>query len=216
MFDLCWVCESCPGSTEESRYCGACGRCYHRLRKRYGNGSQWVGVAREAIACGNRLELLAFLPCPTCGQGRVSPRMGKAGVCQKCRDKSLHLSPEKRRLKMERQQAAEEAKARREAEEREHRRACELRAYEIRRKRNETRIANQRARNLKAAIEGNVTARVDDPYQTALRLARKDPTRVIPVPVGNPMLGKTLYFEPYLDRKGNLQVRQLSDNAKGA
>jgi len=35
------------------------------------------------------------------------------------------------------------------------------------------------------------------------------------VPVGNPILGRSLYFEPYLDREGILRVRQLDQNAKG-
>ena len=54
------------------------------------------------------------------------------------------------------------------------------------------------------------------PENIALREARKDPRKIVAVPVGNPMLGVTLYFEPYLDSEGIVRVRQLDQNAKGA
>lgn len=56
----------------------------------------------------------------------------------------------------------------------------------------------------------------DSLWQAALREARRNPARhVIPVAMGNDLVGFTLYFEPYLDGKGVLQVRQLDQNAKG-
>ena len=56
----------------------------------------------------------------------------------------------------------------------------------------------------------------ETPEQEALRLARMNPKRIIPVRKGEGLLARTIYFEPYLDGRGVLRVRQLSDNAKGA
>ena len=186
MFELCWVCLEAPGTSDDVRNRGACGKCYARLKKRYGSG-QWEAVAREAIEQGNRDMIVGFAPCPTCETGRVHLLTSKYGVCQKCKHRNKHLKPEERKrgLEMERERVLA---------------------------RNEARIRTQRAKALARPVE----ARIDDPVRYALQEARKNPSRLIVVPVGNPILGRSLYFEPYLDRKGNLQVRQLSDNAKGA
>ena len=55
----------------------------------------------------------------------------------------------------------------------------------------------------------------ETPAEEALRLARMNPRRIIPVRKGEGLTGCTLYFEPYLDGRGILRVRQLDQNAKG-
>lgn len=216
MFELCWVCLEAPGTSDDVRNRGACGKCYARLKKRYGSG-QWEAVAREAIEQGNRDMIVGFAPCPTCETGRVHLLTSKYGVCQKCKHRNKHLKPEERKLanqkrSEQRRKAAAQAKAEREFQfKQERKRGLELERERVL-ARNEARIRTQRAK----ALARPVVARIDDPVRYALQEARKNPSRLIVVPVGNPILGRSLYFEPYLDRKGNLQVRQLSDNAKGA
>lgn len=43
----------------------------------------------------------------------------------------------------------------------------------------------------------------------ALRQARADYRRIVSIPIGDPLLGRSMFFEPYLDREGVLQVREM-------
>jgi hypothetical protein len=43
----------------------------------------------------------------------------------------------------------------------------------------------------------------------ALRQARADYRRIVSIPIGDPLLGRSMFFEPYLDGEGVLQVREM-------
>lgn len=49
----------------------------------------------------------------------------------------------------------------------------------------------------------------ETPEQEALRLARMNPRRIIPIRKGEGLLARVTYFEPYLDSVGRVQVREL-------
>ena len=184
----CWICESASSAKSHSRHRGACSTCGERLRKKFGSG-QWEAVAREAIACGNRQLLLSHVMCRNCGKTRVSVNKSKTLLCDKCRDKVL------------RQEMTEEQRE-------------EFWQQEYRRKLASKRRSVLRQRELAKQLRGKINAvsavPPDDPYRIALAEARKNPARrVIPVAMGGKLVGVTLYFEPYLDREGVLQVREM-------
>lgn len=188
----CWVCETKmpQGSAESCK--GACSACHGRLRKKFGS-KQWEEVAREAIKMGKRETLLAYVPCRGCAKKQVRQNSSKSMLCRSCNDKARMAA-----MTEEERQARNKELYRKQLEYR-RRKLHEL----------EARVTRM-ARPSMAASATN-----DSLWQTALREARKNPGRIVAVPVGNPILGKCLYFVPYLDGKGVLRVRQLDQNAKG-
>ncbi len=210
IYELCWVCEEAPGTSCDCRNKGACGRCYARLKKRYGSAN-WQAEARQAIAQGNRESLQAFAPCPTCEDGRMSPATSKHGVCNRCARRGRHLSPEERKAKnlkrneLKRRAAERLQQERQERFETERRRGLKLDRERVL-ARQEARIRTQRIKAL-TLPDRNAW---DDPKSYALREAQKNPTlHVIPVHDGKGIAGRTRYFEPYLDGEGVLQVREM-------
>ena len=49
----------------------------------------------------------------------------------------------------------------------------------------------------------------------ALDIARQDFRRIVSIPIGNTLVGRSLFFEPFVDGHGGIQVRLLSDDAGG-
>lgn len=219
MPDPCWVCEVKAGLSSGGRAKGACRKCYDRLRKRHGF-NQWEAVARKAIELGNRADLLAWAICKSCGVYRVSVKASGSYLCQACRDpykKQPKITKAQRKARTisanakQKQTKKEPPPARIKGVVAKPAQAMNGQPARVL-GRNEARIRTQRIN----ALTRPSTARIYDPAKYALEQARKNPGRIVAVPVGDPILGQSLYFEPYLDRDGTLQVRQLSDNAKGA
>lgn len=186
----CWVCETASASKSHSRCHGACSACGERLRKKYGS-AQWVAVATEAIACGNRVELLAHILCRGCQKRRVRVANNKSLLCDKCKVKAgVALMTEEERA--------------------EHWKRIYQRKLKSKRR---TLLARQElAKSLQVKIKAVSAAIPENPYQIALMEARKDPARhVIPVTVGESLMGTTLYFEPVVKPDGTIGVRQLSN-----
>ena len=186
----CWVCETKmpQGSAESCK--GACSACHSRLRKRFGSG-QWEAVAREAIKMGNRETLLAYVPCRGCQKRRVRVANNKSLLCDKCKVKAgVALMTEEERA--------------------EHWKRIYQRKLKSKRR---TLLARQElAKSLQVKIKAVSAAPPENPYQIALMEARKDPARhVIPVTVGENLMGTTLYFEPVVKPDGTIGVRQLSN-----
>ena len=67
---------------------------------------------------------------------------------------------------------------------------------------------NKNALLITPKVEHVETAR-ETPKEEALRLARMNPRRIIPIRKGEGLLAKVTYFEPYLDAVGRVQVREL-------
>ncbi|MFN3961646.1 MAG: hypothetical protein ACK4NQ_01560 [Fimbriimonadaceae bacterium] len=49
----------------------------------------------------------------------------------------------------------------------------------------------------------------------ALVAARQDFRKIVSIPIGDVLVGRSLFFEPFIDAGGNVQVRLLSDDAGG-
>jgi hypothetical protein len=220
IFEPCWVCGEAPGTADVVRNRGTCGRCYYRLQQRYGK-TLWEKTARDMIADGKRLHLLGMMPCPTCARGRIVPLTNKTGVCDACNDKNkrqakrLGFDPDKR---VEELGAAARRRAEAEAEARiaqfiEARKAGLARDRERVASQIKARIQTQRIAALTQPKQG--IARIDDPRSFALVQARQNPGRnVIPVPMGEGDSFHYVYFAPFINAKGDIDVRPCPDHLK--
>lgn len=193
MSDLCWVCEDARPDSSRRGAAGACSKCWHRLRKRFGNDC-WESTAREFIARGDGGELLAWVPCRLCGKGRVSLAKSQSMLCPKCAGKVPlgSMSPADRKLyaRIINKRRKQARRARQEAEDR--------------------RMAVLRAKMREALEPVPLT-----PRAKALLQARQDPGRnVIAVPMGEGDSFHYVYFTPFINAKGDIDVRPCPDHLK--